>query len=77
MPAPLITVQMAMMDCIAMLVGMFFADIMGWLKSKIRFAAPVVFLLGYGCLVLWPLEGNELRILPYDFPNTNLMCTFA
>lgn len=53
-PAPLITVLMALMDCIAMLIGMFFADIMGWLKEKIRFAAPVAFLLGYGALALFP-----------------------
>lgn len=53
-PAPLITVLMALMDCIAMLIGMFFADIMGWMKNKIRFAAPVAFLLGYGALALFP-----------------------
>lgn len=53
-PAPLITILMALMDCIAMLIGMFFADIMGWLKDKIRFAAPVAFLLGYGALALFP-----------------------
>lgn len=53
-PAPLITVLMALMDCIAMLIGMFFADIMGWMKNNIRFAAPVAFLLGYGALALFP-----------------------
>lgn len=53
-PSPLITVLMATMDCIAMLIGMVFADIMGWLKGKVRFAAPLAFLAGYGILALFP-----------------------
>lgn len=53
-PAPLITVMMATMDVIAMLMSMFFADIMGWLKRGIRFAAPVMFLAGYAVLWLCP-----------------------
>ena len=53
-PAPLITVLMALMDLIAMLIGMFFANIVKAFKEQTRFIAPLTFLCGYYILASYP-----------------------
>lgn len=53
-PAPLITVLMALMDLIAMLIGMFFANILRRFKDQTRFIAPFTFMCGYYILAMYP-----------------------
>ncbi len=53
-PAPLITVLMALMDLMAMLIGMFFANIAQVFKEQTRFIAPLTFLCGYFILSAYP-----------------------